>query len=79
NGLPTVSDSEAKSHARRPRRRPPQECSEVGEEVDKAKRLQGQGNSSETGHPHHPDIISASRSSPMVKKTVWSEARRRDW
>ncbi|XP_068715447.1 coiled-coil domain-containing protein AGAP005037-like isoform X2 [Montipora foliosa] len=40
----TVSDSEAKGHGRRPRRRT---TSDVGEDVEKAKRLQQQGHSSE--------------------------------
>ena len=42
----TVSDSEAKGHGRRPRRRTTG-GSDVGEDVEKAKRLQQQGHSSE--------------------------------
>lgn len=62
----TVSDSEAKSHARKPRRRTTG-GSEVGEEVEKAKRLQGQGNSSDQD-THATQTLSRREIIAMVKK-----------
>lgn len=62
----TVSDSEAKSHACRPRRRTTG-GSEVGEEVEKAKRLQGQGNSSDQD-AHPTQTLSRQQIIAMVKK-----------
>lgn len=62
----TVSDSEAKNHGRRPRRRTTG-GSEVGEEVEKAKRLQGQGNSSEPD-AQSTQTLSRQQIIAMVKK-----------
>ena len=62
----TVSDSEAKNHARRPRRRTTG-GSEVGEEVEKAKRLQGQGNTSEPD-AQSTQTLSRQQIISMVKK-----------
>ncbi|XP_078376857.1 coiled-coil domain-containing protein CG32809-like isoform X2 [Oculina patagonica] len=62
----TVSDSEAKSHARKPRRRTTGGA-EVGEEVEKAKRLQGQGNSSDQD-AHGTQTLSRREIIAMVKK-----------
>ena len=62
----TVSDSEAKNNARRPRRRTTG-GSEVGEEVEKAKRLQGQGNSSEPD-AQSTQTLSRQQIIAMVKK-----------
>jgi len=62
----TVSDSEAKNHARRPRRRTTG-GSEVGEEVEKAKKLQSQGNSSEPD-AQSTQTLSRQQIIAMVKK-----------
>lgn len=64
----TVSDSEAKSHARRPRRRTTG-GSEAGQDIEKAKRLhaQGNGNSSEPDNPA-AQTLSRQQIIAMVKK-----------
>lgn len=64
----TVSDSEAKSHARRPRRRTTG-GSEAGQDIEKAKRLhaQGNGNSSEPDNPV-AQTLSRQQIIAMVKK-----------
>lgn len=64
----TVSDSEAKTHARRPRRRTTG-GSETGQEIEKAKRLHAQGN----GNSSEPDnqaaqTLSRQQIIAMVKK-----------
>ena len=63
----TVSDSEAKGHGRRPRRRTTG-GSDVGEDVEKAKRLQqGKGHSSEHD-PQSTQTLSRQQIIAMVKK-----------